>query len=205
MSKYSNRRKLRNYLINPSFQLRLALIHAIFVALVLATIVSTLLAPFYPGAHESKDLWMRYVTAKLTLVLMDRVALLILVIVAISIVYQIVFSHRLCGPLVNMNHTLDCLLKGDLTRKVFLRRRDFLKKEAENINNIVDSLNEKVRILKKIQTNLSSAALQLPEGITEDLLRALIKQNQMVLNQWIVDSDSSEANNEGPSQTKAGI
>jgi len=99
MSKCSNRRKLRNYLINPSFQLRLALIHTIFVVLVLAIIVSTLLAPFYPGAHESKDLWMRYVTAKLTLVLMDRVALLILVIVAISIVYQIVFSHRLCGPL----------------------------------------------------------------------------------------------------------
>jgi len=63
----------------------------------------------------------------------------------------------------------------------------------------VDSLNEKVRMLKKIQADLSSTALQLPEGITENRLRALIEQNQMVLNQWIVDSDSSEADNEWPS------
>jgi methyl-accepting chemotaxis protein len=195
MNRDNNRRKLRNFLINPSFQLRLALIYIVFLGLVLAVIVATLLVPFYPGIHESKDLWMQYITAKITLILMDRVALLILIIVVMSIIYQIIFSHRVCGPLVNMNHTFDCLSKGDLTRKVFLRRKDFLKKEAENINGMVDALNKRVFMLKKVQTDLSSTVVHLPEGVLEDRLRTIIRQNQALLDEWTVDSDDPDAKN----------
>jgi signal transduction histidine kinase len=127
--------------------------------------------------------------------LMDRVAVVILLIIIISAIYQIIFSHRLCGPFVNMNHTFECLSKGDLTRKVFLRRKDFLKKEAESINSVVDALNKRICMLKKVQTNLISTVSQLPVGTVEDRLRTLIQQNQELLDEWTVDSHDPEVIN----------
>ena len=194
MSEYNNRRKWRNYLINPGFQLRLALVHTLFVVVVVVVLVAILLSPLYYEIQTTNELWSQYVLAQFMLNLMDRVAVVILVIIIISAIYQIIFSHRLCGPFVNMNHTFDCLSEGDLTRKVFLRRKDFLKKEAESINSMVDALNERVCKLKKIQTELSSIALQLPEGKLEDGLRALIQQNKAFLDEWKVDSDDPETN-----------
>ena len=194
MSEYKNRRKWRNYLINPGFQLRLALVHTLFVVVVVGVLVAILLSPLYYEIQTTSELWSQYVLAQFMLNLMDRVAVVILVIIIISAIYQIIFSHRLCGPFINMNHTFDCLSEGDLTRKVFLRRKDFLKKEAESINSMVDALNERVCKLKKIQTELSSTALQLPEGKIEDGLRALIQQNKAFLDEWKVDSDNPETN-----------
>jgi methyl-accepting chemotaxis protein len=192
MNQHKNRRKVRNYLINPAFQLRLALIHTVFIVVVVAVLIAVLLTPLYYDIQTTSELWSQYVLGQFMLSLMDRVAIAVLMIIVVSAFYQIIFSHRICGPLVNINHTFDCLLKGVLTRKVFLRRRDFLKKEAENINKIVDTLNEKVRALKKIQTDLSLTVLQLNQGATEDRMRTLIQQNQAILDEWIVDSDEKE-------------
>jgi signal transduction histidine kinase len=195
MSEYKNRRKLKNYLINPGFQLRLALVHTLFVVVVVVVLVAILLSPLYYKIQTTSELWSQYVLAQFMLNLMDRVAVVVLLIIIISAIYQIIFSHRLCGPFVNMNHTFDRLSKGDLTRKVFLRRKDFLKKEAESINGVVDALNKRICMLKKVQTDLSSTVLQLPEGPLEDHLRAIIRQNQALLDEWIVHYDNAEAKN----------
>lgn len=195
MGEHINRRKWRNYLINPGFQLRLALVHILFVVVVVVVLVAILLSPLYYEIQTTSELWSQYVLAQFMLNLMDRVAVVILLIIIISTIYQIIFSHRLCGPFVNMNHTFECLSKGDLTRKVVLRRKDFLKKEAENINGMVDALNKRACMLKKVQTNLISTVSQLPAGTLEDRLRMLIQQNQELLDQWTVDSHDSEVKN----------
>jgi signal transduction histidine kinase len=193
MSEYKNRRKWKNYLINPGFQLRLALVHTLFVVVVVGVLVAILLSPLYYEIQTTSELWSQYVLAQFMLNLMDRVAVVIVLIVIISAIYQIIFSHRLCGPFVNMNHTFDCLSKGDLTRKVFLRRKDFLKKEAESINGVVDALNKRICMLKKVQADLTSTALQLPEGTIEDRLRKITHQNQVLLDEWTVNFDEPEA------------
>lgn len=195
MSENKNRRKLRNYLINPGFQLRLALGHTLFVVAVVVVLVAILLSPLYYEIQTTSELWSQYVLAQFMLNLMDRVAVVIVLIIIISAIYQIIFSHRLCGPFVNMNHTFECLSKGDLTRKVFLRRKDFLKKEAESVNGMVDALNKRICMLKKVQTNLISTVSQLPAGTVEDRLRTLIQQNQELLNEWTVASYDPEVKN----------
>jgi signal transduction histidine kinase len=157
--------------------------------------VAILLSPLYYEIQTTSELWSQYVLAQFMLNLMDRVAVVILLIIIISAIYQIIFSHRLCGPFVNMNHTFERLSKGDLTRKVFLRRKDFLKKEAESINSVVDALNNRICMLKKVQTNLISTVSQLPAGTVEDRLRMLIQQNQELLDEWTVDSHDPEVIN----------
>ena len=189
MSRNENRRRWSNVLVLHSFQLRLALIHTMFVMFVVVVLVSILLAPLYYEIPTTGEKWHQYIAAQIVFKMMDRVAVVVLLIIAISVIYQIIFSHRLCGPLINMGHTFDYLSKGDMTHKVFLRRKDFLKEEAARINDMIASLNTKVGMLKKIQADLSSTALQLPVGLlVEDRLRMLLQQNQMLLDQWTVDS-----------------
>jgi hypothetical protein len=60
---------------------------------------------------------------------------------------------------------------------------------------MVDALNKRACMLKKVQTNLISTVSQLPAGTLEDRLRMLIQQNQELLDQWTVDSHDSEVKN----------
>jgi methyl-accepting chemotaxis protein len=199
MSMTGNRRKWRNILIHPRFQLRLALIHTGFVVLVLAVLIIALLSPLYFEIYGSKDLWVRYATAELLLHVLNRLGVVVLVITAISGVYHIVFSHRLCGPLVNIGHTLDSLARGDLRRKVFLRQKDYLQEEAQKINLIVGTLEARIGALKTSQDNLAAIAGQLDEGELKEKLRTLLAENKAVLDQWMV---SPAAHSGAPDETR---
>ena len=186
MTTSGNQRKWRNILVHPSFQLRLALIHFTFVLLVVAVVFAVFAIILHYDLYGSGDLWARYATARLMLVLLERMAGIVLLIVVASVVYHVIFSHRLCGPLVNIGYTFDSIAKGDLTRKVFLRRKDFLKEEASRINDMMAALNGKVRELKTNQANLSQLAARLPQGSAEDGIRNIIDRNQMILDKWTV-------------------
>ena len=164
MSETKNRRKWRNFLINPGFQLRLAMIHTLFVVFVVMMLVAILLSPLYYEIHTTSELWSQYTLGQFMLNLMDRVVVVVLLIIVISVPYQIIFSHRLCGPLVNMGHTFDCLSKGDMTRKVFLRRKDFLKEEAARINGVAASLNTKSQYAQKDTGRSVIDSLAAPSG-----------------------------------------
>jgi methyl-accepting chemotaxis protein len=179
-----NQRKWRNILVNPSFQLRLALIHIAFVVLVIAVIFAVFATILYYDLRGSGDLWAQYATARLMLLLLERIVVIVLLIVVASVVYHIVFSHRLCGPLVNMGNTFDSISKGDLTRSVFLRRKDFLKEEAFRVNAMMAGLNDKIGLLKANQTDLSLLAAKLPQGPVEDGIKNAVGRNQALLDGW---------------------
>jgi len=67
-----------------------------------------------------------------------------------------IINHRFCGPLVNFSHTFKKISQGDLTRKIFLRRYDFLKNEAAQVNDMIDSLSDHIMTLKKDHEQLLS-------------------------------------------------
>ena len=188
MSTTKNRRHLRNILINPRFQLRLAFIHTAFVVLVLLVLVVALLSPFYFDIHGSDELEWRYATAQLLLHLLDRLGIVVLLVIVISAIYHVTFSHRLCGPLVNFGHTLNAMKTGDFRRKVFLRRKDYLQEEAKKINDVISALSERIGALKTNHARLMSVAGQLSDGDQEDRLRRLLQEEKALLDRWIVES-----------------
>ena len=68
-----------------------------------------------------------------------------------------------------------------MTRKIFLRRHDFLKNEAAQVNGMIDSLSERIRTLKKDHDSLLSALegmskVEMVPGEYQDALRTLKKQ-----------------------------
>ena len=58
-------------------------------------------------------------------------------------------SHRIVGPLYRIRSVLKAVAEGKLTERVNLRKRDYLIKEADSVNAMVDSLKEKLDVLRR--------------------------------------------------------
>jgi methyl-accepting chemotaxis protein len=140
MTEKNNKRHWKNYLIRRDVQLPIIAANLIFLVAVLAVLIVVLLSPLYHDMLHSDDLWVQRASGGLFLILLGRISLAMLLLLVLSVIHQIVLSHRFCGPLVNFGHTFEQMAKGVFSRKVYLRKRDFLKPEAETVNRIIDRL-----------------------------------------------------------------
>ena len=192
MAKIRNRRKLRNILIRPAYQFRLVLIHVLFVFFVVVAIFSGVVVSVKMTAANAENLWFDYVVAEIFLRLFDVVGIAVLLITVVSVVFHIFISHRIFGPMVNMGHTFECISKGDLSRKVFLRRKDFFKPEAQKINYMLAALNGRITALKANQADLKIVSEQMKSKDFRNCLHLIIKANQELLDQWILGEPADE-------------
>ena len=192
MKNPSNRRRWRNLIINPSFQMRLVLLHIFFVLLVGMAVCAALWWPVNQQLQPSERLWEQYASAVILLRMTGHVGLAMAVVLFITSGYFIIFSHRLCGPLVNFDRTLDRIAQGDLTRSVHLRKKDFLKEQAARINDTMACLCTRVAALKQNQMELDRLCGQLPDGTVKADLNLLINRNRMLLDWWTVESGSPD-------------
>lgn len=149
MSVKTHRRKLRSYFINKKIQLRIAITNLIYMVLIVLVVVFSILAPFYLDIFQPSELCRQYLSAKIFIVLLERLTITVAVLLLVAFIHQIIMSHKFCGPLVNFVNSFRRLKKGDLTRKIYLRRYDFLKDEARQLNDMIDGLSEMIADLKK--------------------------------------------------------
>jgi methyl-accepting chemotaxis protein len=76
-------------------------------------------------------------------------SILILVVVTAAIaVISVFFSHKIAGPMVHLERSLETIASGDLTYRSKLRQGDQLLPISEGINSMVRSLNHRARSLK---------------------------------------------------------
>ena len=181
MKREANRRQLKNYLVVNKFHLKLLVINLIYVLFIFAVIIGEILFPFYQDMFKINDLYTQHYSAKFFIVLLNRLSIALLVILVFIFLYQVMVNHKFCGPLVNFSNTFRKISQGDLTRKIFLRRHDFLKNEAAQVNGMIDSLSERIRTLKKDHDSLLSALegmskVEMVPGEYQDALRTLKKQ-----------------------------
>ena len=181
MKREANRRQLKNYLVVNKFHLKLLVINLIYVLFIFAVIIGEILFPFYQDMFKINDLYAQHYSAKFFIVLLNRLSIALLVILVFIFLYQVMVNHKFCGPLVNFSNTFRKISQGDLTRKIFLRRHDFLKNEAAQVNEMIDSLSERIMILKKDHDSLLSALegmskVEMVPGEYQDALRTLKKQ-----------------------------
>jgi methyl-accepting chemotaxis protein len=167
MKRTVNQRKLKNYLMANKSQLKIALANLILVLLAVAVIVFTIIRPFYQDIFLMDDLYSQHYSAKFFLVLLDRSSLAFIAILFLALIHNILANHKLCGPLVNFSNTFKKIAQGDLTRKVFLRRYDFLKTEAHQINEMIDFLSDHITAIKKDNDRLLSALKEVDTGTME--------------------------------------
>ena len=181
MKREANRRQLKNYLVVNKFHLKLLVINLIYVLFIFAVIIGEVLFPFYQDIFKINDLYAQHYSAKFFIVLLNRLSIALLVILVFIFLYQVMVNHKFCGPLVNFSNTFRKISQGDLTRKIFLRRHDFLKNEAAQVNGMIDSLSERIMTLKKDHDSLLSALegmskVEMAQGEYQDALETLKKQ-----------------------------
>ena len=149
MKRTRNRRQLKNYLIANKIHFKMMLANLIFILLVFVVILEVVLYPFYQEIFNIDDIYAQHYSAKFFVVLLDRLSLALIAVLLISLIYQMIINHKFCGPLINFSNTFKKITQGDLTRKIYLRRYDFLKNEAAQVNEMIDFLSDHIMTIKK--------------------------------------------------------
>ena len=149
MKRTANQRQLKNYLIANKIHFKMMLANLMLMLLVVLVILGSVLYPFYQEIFKINDLYAQHYSAKFFIVLLDRLSLALFAVLLISLIYQMMINHKFCGPLVNFSNTFKKISQGDLTRKIFLRRYDFLKNEAAQVNDMIDFLSDHIMTIKK--------------------------------------------------------
>ncbi len=156
MKRTANRRQLKNYLIANKIHFNMMLANLILMLLVFAVILGAVLFPFYNEIFKINDMYAQHYSAKFFVILLDRISFALVAVLLISLIYQMVINHKFCGPLVNFSNTFKKITQGDLTRKIFLRKYDFHKNEAAQVNDMIDSLTDHILTIKKDHNRLLS-------------------------------------------------
>lgn len=184
MKTTQNKRKIKSYLTVNKNQFKLTLANLAFIVLIFIVIILTVLSPFYYEIYKGNDLYIHNYSAKIFLTLLERLSFALITILLLAILYQIlqvVFTHKFYGPMMNFSKTFDRISQGDLTRKIFIRRHDFLKKEARQINEMMDALSNHITTIKTANDLLLSALDQVgssdvEKGTSEHALNMVKKQ-----------------------------
>lgn len=206
MTGKTNQRRLKNYMVRTDVQLPIIAANLFFLSAVAAVIVVVLLSPLYYDLLHSDDLWVQRISGSLFLILLRRIALAMLLILILSVVHQLVLSHRFCGPLVNFGHTFDQMARGVYARKVYLRKRDFLKPEAETINRVIDGLQARDETIKRALDQMEATLARMAAGGAasethrriDDLKRSIGECRAMVCIDGAAAEDSAPARDDQP-------
>ena len=104
--------------------------------------------------------------------------------------------------MINIKHTLEEVARGNFTRKVFLRKNDFLKEEAAILNHMVDQLAGRYEDIREDTTVLlAMIEVKLDEntdGIDIKPILNKVKANAVhtrnILDKVKIDPDKSHVN-----------
>ena len=149
MEANTKRRKLRSFFISKDLQRPMIVAHLAYILLVAVALIATVLSPFYTDMLETGDLLFKNFSAKMFIVLLERSSIACLIIAVISFFHFVILTHKFCGPLVNIGRTIARMSEKDFTRQLNLRRGDFLKNEAKQINAMMIALSNSIAIIKK--------------------------------------------------------
>jgi methyl-accepting chemotaxis protein len=134
------KRSFRNYLVSKDLQFHVLGKSLIYMSLVVIVSVGIILYPLVRDMIFLDNLDRQYQAAQTFLTLVKWLIPAIIVLLVLFTGHLILITHRICGPLVNFTHTFNRLAEGDLTRKVYLRRGDYLASECERINHMIEGI-----------------------------------------------------------------
>jgi methyl-accepting chemotaxis protein len=134
------KRRFSNYLVNKSLQLHLLGQSLIYMTIIVIVTVGIILAPLIHDMIFLKDMERQYQAAQTLLTLAKLLVPAVMILLVLFMAHMILVTHRICGPLVNFTHTFNKLAEGDLTRRVQLRSRDYLKSECDRINQMINAI-----------------------------------------------------------------
>ena len=141
MSHLDNRR-LKNLFINKGLQFKIIMTSLVYMFLVMVVTTGAILYPDLYTMFSSQELSAQYQAAQNFLVLAKRIIPSTVILFVLFFIHQLFMTHKICGPLVNFTTTFKKIGDGDLSRRVILRKGDYLKVECEAINGMIEGLSK---------------------------------------------------------------
>ncbi len=95
----------------------------------------------------------------------------ILVIIAIVIIATFFITHSVAGPAYHIERDLTEMAKGDLTKRIYLRKHDELKSIASKLNKMADYITQNLGSIEKNLESMEKLCENLKNG-SSDLTRS---------------------------------
>jgi methyl-accepting chemotaxis protein len=74
------------------------------------------------------------------------------------------FTHKTAGPLFKIKRTIDTMVKGDLSQRIYLRKGDECKDIADSINRLTDIMAQKLSEIESIGSEMGSLIKSMESG-----------------------------------------
>jgi methyl-accepting chemotaxis protein len=139
----------RRFLIDK-FQYRILFLHLVyFLALILifsAAVFLPLIMQLESGALSFAE---RHAVAAQFLSLHARLWPAVVILFVLLSAHSVFVSHRIAGPLFRFRKVLRAVASGDLSVRLTLRKKDYLVKEAELVEEMIVALRNKIGSLQE--------------------------------------------------------
>ncbi len=160
-------RKLKNLFIDKGLQSKVIVTSMMYMFLVLVVTICTILFPAISEMYTSTDLNVKYKAAQAFLLLAKNLLPSTIVLFLFFFIHLVIITHRICGPLVNFRNTFNRMATGDLTRKVHLRKGDYLVRECNQINSMIEGLSEHIQTVRANHDKMSAMLEEALESVED--------------------------------------
>jgi len=199
MSHLDNRR-LKNLFINKGLQFKIIMTSLVYMFLVTVVTTGAILYPDLYTMFSSQELSAQYQAAQNFLVLAKRIIPSTVILFVLFFIHQLFMTHKICGPLVNFTTTFKKIGDGDFSRRVILRKGDYLKVECDAINGMIEGLSNKFqsiadeheRVIGVLEGSLTAIADDQIKKNIESLLEELKEKRLDMAHQHASDGDTDE-------------
>ena len=139
--------------------------------LILSFVVIGLMSAFViiykvmPARHQDP-----VVTHNLNTLLLANAIFLILYAVMLGL-QALIHSHRIAGAATHIKNVLEAVDQGDWSRRIHLRRKDYLKGVAERINHMIDGIEARKASFLEVAQEIEALkeAIEGNEAVPEEL------------------------------------
>lgn len=165
-------RRKQYSIVDRSLQYRvLAIILTYSLVIVLFLAVCLFIPDILAMANQDLSLEMRAAAADRLLTLHSRVWPAIIAMVCVLGIHSVRIFHRLIGPLYRFRWAFSKIGNGDLNFRVKIRKSDYLHREEEALNQMIEGLSERCESLQQAGLRALgsfSAIEQTPSQISGD-------------------------------------
>jgi methyl-accepting chemotaxis protein len=160
------------------FQTRILLLHLTYFLALILIFLSSVFLPLIFRLGSNLPFDEQHAVAEQFLSLHAHLWPAVLILFLLLGAHSVFISHRIAGPLVRFRKVLAAVTAGDLSVRLTLRRKDYLAKEAVQIEEMIISLRERIEEAKERCSDLGVLVdeIQAEAGASSDTIRPRLKR-----------------------------
>jgi len=183
--------KRRNYFVNQEFQGKL--IFNYFLIAAIGSILFMAVFSFFSSntlsiSYDNYNLQLGVTPAILFKKILSTQWLFLIFGGGLVVIVTLFLTHRVAGPFFKLENSLDVMIKGDISKEIWLRGKDEGKELTEKINRFNIILSEKLSLIEAANSNIEISVHQLKKNLKDADMD--IKNVEPILNQ-ILDSQKN--------------